>query len=191
MLAEAVDKQRGAVSGPKGERPVPSISLQVDAYIPSDYVEDENQRLRLYQRLASLKSVDDVSDLSTELRDRFGALPDPVLAILATVRIRLKASMLAIGSIAIDPTGLTIRGTPITTYDRVAVYSRFGMAARIDRGVLRVPAARLSPNRTDDVEEILDKALDVARQASGGALSASQSDELERRPVPSRRAFPT
>jgi len=167
MLAEAIEEQRGVKTAAKAERQVPSVSLQVDAYIPSEYVGDENQRLRLYQRLAALEGVEGVDDLGAELRDRFGPLPDTVQAILATVRIRIKAGLLGISSVTVDPTALVIRGTPLTPYDRSAAYVKFGAAARIERGVLRIPTARLSPNRTDDVEEILDRALALARQVLG------------------------
>jgi transcription-repair coupling factor (superfamily II helicase) len=190
MLAEAIDAQRGTASATKTERALPSISLQVDAYIPSDYVEDMNQRLRLYQRLAGAGTVGDLNDLAAELRDRFGPLPDAVLAMLATVRIRIKADLLGISSITIDPTSLIMRGNPLTPYDRAGLYGRFGMAARVDRGILRVPAPRLSPARIDDVEDILDRAITLAHLGSDGP-TPTQAQVDERRPVAARRGFPT
>jgi transcription-repair coupling factor (superfamily II helicase) len=190
MLAEAIDAQRGTTPATKTERALPSISLQVDAYIPSDFVEDMNQRLRLYQRLAGAGTVDDLNDLAAELRDRFGPLPDAVLAMLATVRIRIKADLLGISSITIDPTSLIIRGNPLTPFDRAALYGRFGMAARVDRGILRVPALRLSSARVNDVEDILDRAIALAHLGSDGP-TPTQAREDERRPVAARRGFPT
>jgi transcription-repair coupling factor (superfamily II helicase) len=188
MLAEAIDRQRGGDEPARAERAAPSISLQIDAYIPADYVDDENQRLRLYQRLAALASVDAVNDLATELRDRFGPLPDPVQAVLATVRIRIKAALLDISSIVIDPTSLVIRGTQMTNYDRADLYGRFGMAARIDRGVVRVPTSKLSPNKASDVEAIMDKALELAHLVTGISIPTTATP---REPVPARRQFPS
>jgi transcription-repair coupling factor (superfamily II helicase) len=164
MLAEAIERQRGG-RVKAAERQQPLISLPLDAYIPSEYVQDENQRLRLYQRLASLDTVEEVADLEAEIRDRFGPVPDPVRAVLATVRIRIKAAHLGIASVKLDPTLLTISGTPLTLYDRPSLYTRYGMAARIDRGILRIPAGRLSRQPGAEVEEILDRALKLAQQA--------------------------
>jgi transcription-repair coupling factor (superfamily II helicase) len=189
MLAEAVEEQRGAAPGHKTERPVPSVSLQGDAYIPTEYIDDENQRLRLYQRLAGLESVGVVGDLETELRDRFGPLPDPVLALLAAVRIRIKAAVLAIASITMEPLYLVIRGTPVTSYDRVHLYSRFGNGARIDHGVLRVPVARLATNAAADVEEILDRAIDLAEK-NAGLLPAAAASGSRRTAAHAPRGFP-
>ncbi len=162
LLAEAVNEKRGIAASGQAERIVPTIDLQVDAYIPPEYVEDENQRLRLYQRLAGFVSVDSVDDLGGEMRDRFGPLPAPVQATLAIVRIRIKAEALHIAAITVDPMWLLMRGSPDTSYDRVSLYGHFGMAARIDRGNLRVPIARVQPTAVEVVEEILDRGLALA-----------------------------
>ncbi len=188
MLAEAVNEQRGLPSSSTAERTAPVITLQVDAYIPPEYVEDENQRLRLYQRLAGLSSVEGVEDLGAEMRDRFGPLPEPVQATLAIVRIRIKAELLHISSIAVDPMWLVMRGSPSTTYDRVSLYTRYGMAARIDRGNLRVPRSKILPSGIDAAEEILDRAVEVSRASAGGTMV--RPPQTDRRPVSAGRGFP-
>src|SRR5206468_2805057 len=119
---------------------------------------------------------------------RFGPLPDPVQAVLATVRIRIKASLLDISSIVIDPTSLVIRGTQTTNFDRADLYGRFGMAARIDRGVVRVPTSKLSPNKASDDYGILDKALALAHFVTGTSIPTTV---MPREPVPARRHFPS
>ncbi|MGH2345670.1 MAG: transcription-repair coupling factor [Chloroflexota bacterium] len=159
MLAEAIERQRRGGEAAPAEAPQPVISVHVDAFIPDDYVEDGNQRLRLYQRLASVKSADEVADLEVEFRDRFGPVPDSVAAMLATVRIKVKAARLGIQDIKLDPTSLVVRGTPTTLYDRQDLYARHGMAARIDRGILRLPATRVGDEPLKVIEHILDGAL--------------------------------
>jgi transcription-repair coupling factor (superfamily II helicase) len=189
LLAEAVNEKRGISASAQPERKVPTINLQVDAYIPPEYVEDENQRLRLYQRLAGFTAVDSVNDLAAEMRDRFGPLPEPVKATLAMVRIRIKAEALHMSSITVDPMWLVMRGSIDTVYDRVALYSRFGMAARIDHGNLRVPIARVLPNVVDAAEEILDRGLVVSGTPANGRIQTPPRQD-ERRPVTAQRGFP-
>ena len=159
MLAEAIERQRNGGEAQAAELPQPVISVHIDAFIPDDYVEDGNQRLRLYQRLASVKSVSEVTDLEGELRDRFGPVPDTVAAMLATVRIRVKAAQLGIFDIKLDPTSLIVRGSPTVLFDRQELYARHGMAARIDRGILRLPASRVGDEPLKVIEHILDGAL--------------------------------
>jgi hypothetical protein len=162
--------------------------LQVDAYIPAEYVEDANQRLRLYQRLAAITSVGGVQELEVEIRDRFGPLPDPVRALLATVRIRQKAIMLDVSSVEVNPTTVTVRATPAVLFDRPALYDRYGMAARVDRGVLRVPRDRMGADPSPEIEEILDRALAVlgrkppqADHPGGSARHATSLQDALRR----------
>lgn len=62
------------------------------AGIPYDYVEDENHRLHLFRRIASLMKLEEVDALLHELRDRFGPLPHSVKRLLAITRIRIHAA---------------------------------------------------------------------------------------------------
>ena len=165
MLQEAIEVQREGKAEAQPVRAQATISLPVDAYLPAEYVEDENQRLRLYQRLAGISEVKDIDDLESEIRDRFGPLPEAVLTMLATVRIRLKALQLGISKVSLDPEALVIQGTYATLYDRMAVYARYGASARIDRGVLRLPARALGKSPIGEVEDILNKALVVTLQS--------------------------
>jgi transcription-repair coupling factor (superfamily II helicase) len=176
MLAETIEQQRGGKARVAEEKPAPSISLQVDAYIPAEYVEDANQRLRLYQRLAAIDSVTGVQELEAEVRDRFGPLPDPVRALLATVRIRQKAALLEVSAIEVNPTMVTVRATPSVLFDRPALYDRYGMSARVDRGVLRVPRGRIGANPIPELEEILDRALAVLGRDPLKASRAAPED---------------
>jgi transcription-repair coupling factor (superfamily II helicase) len=188
MLAETIEQQRGGRTRADETKPLPSINLQVDAYIPAEYVEDANQRLRLYQRLAAITSVGGVQELEVEIRDRFGPLPDPVRALLATVRIRQKAIMLDVSSVEVNPTTVTVRATPAVLFDRPALYDRYGMAARVDRGVLRVPRDRMGADPSPEIEEILDRALAVlgrkppqADHPGGSARHATSLQDALRR----------
>jgi transcription-repair coupling factor (superfamily II helicase) len=141
-------------------------------------VEDDNQRLRLYQRLAAITSVADVQELEVEIRDRFGPLPEPVRALLATVRLRQKAQLLDVAAIEVNPTTVTVRATPAVLFDRPALYERYGMAARVDRGVLRVPRQRLGANPIPEIEEILDRALAVLGR---DPLASTRPSPIDRR----------
>src|SRR5262249_22307259 len=54
----------------------PELNVDLAAYIPDDYVPDTGQRLDLYKRLADTDGEDAVRELSEEIADRFGPLPD-------------------------------------------------------------------------------------------------------------------
>ena len=55
-----------------------TIDLNVDGYIPSKYIEDEEQKIEVYKKIAAIKDIDDYRELVDELIDRFGDIPKEV-----------------------------------------------------------------------------------------------------------------
>jgi transcription-repair coupling factor (superfamily II helicase) len=76
-----------------GPSPV-AIDLPITAFIPPDYVADDEARLRLYQRFAAIEDDAALGDLLAELQDRFGKLPTEAqsLVYLASVKLRAQES---------------------------------------------------------------------------------------------------
>jgi transcription-repair coupling factor (superfamily II helicase) len=77
----------------------PVISVNVEGFLPDDYVPEVNQRLALYKRLAGAAGETEVDDLRAELADRFGPLPAPAEQLLDIVRIRVSARPVGIEKI--------------------------------------------------------------------------------------------
>src|SRR5690606_34084005 len=60
LLEEAVKERRGmAVAEP----PDPVIDLTVEAYIPSSYIADSEQKVEMYKKVAQVRSQEDADDL--------------------------------------------------------------------------------------------------------------------------------
>ena len=85
-----------AISGLKGEdleeRCEPEINLAIAAFIPEAYIPDTNQRLVLYKRLVQAESNEEVTEVISEMHDRYGHPPlaAQTLARIMELRIRLK-----------------------------------------------------------------------------------------------------
>jgi transcription-repair coupling factor (superfamily II helicase) len=69
------------------------------AFIPYNYVDDENLRVKLYGRLSSLATEAEVRELKKEFTDRFGKLPAAVHNLFEIARIRIAAAQVGIQSI--------------------------------------------------------------------------------------------
>ncbi|MEY4617427.1 MAG: hypothetical protein RJB66_2387 [Pseudomonadota bacterium] len=85
----------------KGETPPdlelePEINLRIPALIPDTYIQDIRLRLSYYKALANIQSQDDLADLEDDLKDQFGALPEPVLNLMGLMLLRLKCKQLGI-----------------------------------------------------------------------------------------------
>src|SRR5437762_2939150 len=92
MMEEAVQELRGEQVHHEIE---PEIQLGIPAFIPQDYIADENQRLVFYRRLAAIKGATDLEEVATELRDRYGPIPPMVDSFMRIMDLRrsLKSQM--------------------------------------------------------------------------------------------------
>ncbi|HME01807.1 MAG TPA: transcription-repair coupling factor [Solirubrobacteraceae bacterium] len=89
MLDEAV---RAAGPQAEGEEPAEPVRLDVnvDAYVPADYIPYEQAKIEVHRRVAGAVEVADVERLREELEDRFGPLPEPLENLLSLQRARIK-----------------------------------------------------------------------------------------------------
>jgi len=112
MLDEAV-RQAGPAEGEQGqELPEPvRLDVNVNAYVPADYVPYEQAKIEVHRRVASALEVADVERLREELEDRFGPVPEPLANLLALQRARIKFGQA--GAQAVSFRGDRLAVTPI------------------------------------------------------------------------------
>ncbi|MBO7530212.1 MAG: transcription-repair coupling factor, partial [Lachnospiraceae bacterium] len=72
MLGEAVGRLKG---DDMPEEFTTVVNLDIDAFIPREYIFNEEQKLDMYKRIASIENENDMGDMRDELLDRFGKLP--------------------------------------------------------------------------------------------------------------------
>ena len=85
------------------------VKVKTDAYIPYDYIEDENIRLSFYKKLADAKTEEQLQKLREELIDRFGPIPKEVEELFYVQRIKiLTASKENIKGIVVEPSELIL-----------------------------------------------------------------------------------
>ena len=86
MIEERAQELRGTVTVKTVES---KVELKCSAFIPEEYLPDPHQRLTLYRRLSSAKSQTQIDEIQTELRDRYGALPEPLAHLLEVVSLKI------------------------------------------------------------------------------------------------------
>lgn len=96
MLKEAVQELRGEIVEVVIE---PSIELQIDAFLPDEYITDRQTKGTLYQRMVMIKDEDAMGEMLDELVDRFGTPPQEVEKLFQIIRIKWLASSLKIQQI--------------------------------------------------------------------------------------------
>ena len=87
LMASAFDQAKGL---PYKEEAEVRIDLPLNAFIPKNYVADENLRLEAYRRIASARDDEEIAEVRAEIEDRYGSpVPDPVEALFEVARLRL------------------------------------------------------------------------------------------------------
>ena len=90
------------------ERTDVDVDLDLNAYLPNDYVPDDRQRMDVYRKLCQAATQDDLASVADEVADRFGALPAPVAKLLARHELRIHLEPYRITAVARRPAYLLI-----------------------------------------------------------------------------------
>jgi transcription-repair coupling factor (superfamily II helicase) len=88
-----------------------SIRTEVDLYFPPEYIDNDEERLRIYRRLGELSTLDEVNDFGTELNDRFGEIPENARWLLLYFKVDLLAKGLKLRNVSVK------RGNMVIEYD--------------------------------------------------------------------------
>jgi len=108
MLDEAVAASDGAADD--DWEPV-RLDVNVDAYVPADYIPYEQAKVDVHRRIAASREVADLVLLREELEDRFGDPPEPLLNLIALQQARIKLGQA--GARAVTFRGDRLAVTPI------------------------------------------------------------------------------
>ena len=115
LLAQAVEQARSDENVVQESPPViqPEFStvrvdIGIDARIPDAYINDLPLRLHIYQRLASVNTLEDVELIIQETKDRFGPIPKNVELLRFVTRIRILAENAGIERISSNDDLVTI-----------------------------------------------------------------------------------
>ena len=126
LLSEAVLKKQGKEV--KSDEETVEIDLQIDAYIPSSYIQDERQKIEMYKRIRSIDSVEAYEELLDDFIDRFGDFPDEVSALAEVGLIKHYANEIDVVSIKRKDNSVTITIAPpsATRLQGVPVFEALG-----------------------------------------------------------------
>jgi transcription-repair coupling factor (superfamily II helicase) len=118
LVGEAVQEFRGD-TGEDAALAEVKIELPVDAHLPHDYIQSERLRLEIYQRLAEVRTDEDVAEIVEELTDRYGEPPAPVASLLQVARFRGRARRAGLTDVTLQ--GKYVRFAPVEVPDSAKV----------------------------------------------------------------------
>src|SRR5712671_5975879 len=93
------------------------LNLALNLRLPNEYIPEENQRLRMYKRIAGVENVEQLADVRSELEDRYGPLPAPVSNLLDAAALKLLSERVGVLGIDRKRESIQIRFSEQATVD--------------------------------------------------------------------------
>ncbi len=155
LLERTVEELRTGQELPEVET---AINLKLDLKIPSDFINDELQRLRIYKQIATTRSESELDSLYRELEDRFGALPLPVRNLLEYARLRILGRARSVLSIDRTGQGIDIRFHETARIDPERIIEIVGSGERVVFAPPTTLRLKITGPRADlfaNIEELL------------------------------------
>jgi transcription-repair coupling factor (superfamily II helicase) len=119
MVADAVDEFKTGYFDEKPKNNECKVELPVNAHLPIEYIESERLRLDLYRRIADAQNDEALAEISGELIDRFGPIPEAAQELMAVASLRLFAKSLGLTDVSIS--GKNLRLTPVELPESVQI----------------------------------------------------------------------
>ncbi len=178
LLEQAVGEVQGLEEKPELDT---RMELQINAFLPEEYVSSELMRIEIYKRIAMIEDEAGRLDIEEELVDRFGDIPEPVVNLMRIAQLRAITRRLGISHFLIRQDGIHLRLNESHTPDPLALFSAlkqtdprlFFSAKKVPELVLRqegLTAESALPLATQVLGQLLQnvKALQDAQKAEPG-----------------------
>ncbi len=151
MLEEAVRKIMG-----EDERPAhagTSINLGISVRIDASYIPEENQRLRMYKRIAGAEDAATLADVRAELQDRYGDPPKSVLNLLAAGELRLLCEQLGIAQLDRKRTQIDLPGAASKPEPQQSLARRPHLAKTVAKAFVEMLHIRFAATAADSTQQ--------------------------------------
>ncbi|MFL5846308.1 MAG: TRCF domain-containing protein, partial [Solirubrobacteraceae bacterium] len=120
MLEEAIAARDA--EGFADEREPVRLDVNVDAYVPADYIPYEQAKIDVHRRIAGARDVAELMALRDELDDRFGPPPEPLLNLVMLQQARIRLGEAGATAVTLRKGRLTV--TPVDLGEDAAAQLR-------------------------------------------------------------------
>ncbi len=178
MLQEAVGRIKGET---QEEHVGVQLNLGISLRIDPSYIPEENQRLRMYKRIAGATDTGVLTDVRAEMIDRYGELPESVVNLLAASEVRLQCER--IGLAQLDRKRVQLEENKQKIFREMLIL-KFDTKAKIDPGMLMKMVSRNTKKGAQFTPQgVLRWPLSSANAADVIAETKSLLEQLDLAPV--------
>ncbi|MDR2709281.1 MAG: transcription-repair coupling factor [Elusimicrobiota bacterium] len=102
LLKQEGQKIKGAEISQDEDETLCEIALKITAFIPENFINDENTRIAFYRKLAEAANNEQIEKIRLEVIDRFGKIPSEMQLLFESAKLRLFAAKLSLERISQD-----------------------------------------------------------------------------------------
>ena len=155
MLERAARQMEGEEPG---EEVRTTLNLGVDIRLPESFIEESNQRLMFYKKIASATNPEELENIRVEMEDRFGHLPDQGEHLFRLAELRLLGQQLRVRTIDVSEGALQVKfggNSPLDPERLIALIAARDDVSLTAAGVLRLADPGTPPQRLQGVLDML------------------------------------
>src|SRR6201986_3284232 len=158
MLEHAGNELRGEELP---QRPTTQLNLGISLKIDEEYIGEENQRLRIYKKIAGAQDEGMLGEVRAELEDRYGELPVSVHHLLEAASLRLQCERTGVAQVDRKRDQIHVRFTGQASIDPGRLMKLVAQNAKkgaqfTPQGVLRFPLNATEPGEVlDEIRALL------------------------------------
>ena len=90
-----------------------TVELPLNIGIPESYIEDDQTRIKLYRRMASVNKEEELDALDAEFTDRFGPLPAEIRNLIFQIRIKIFAEQIGLSAVVKEGNDIVLKFPPL------------------------------------------------------------------------------
>ena len=110
MYCRLMEETLAEVQGRRETRDLETrVDLRVDAFLGTDYIPEEKQRMEMYKRIASIVTDEERADVTDELIDRYGTLPPAAETLLDVSQLRALCNRVGVSNVSRGKEGLVMK----------------------------------------------------------------------------------
>ncbi len=116
LYCQLIDEAVAAFAGREGEAEEPEpvrLDVGVDAYLPASYIPFEAAKIDVHRRVAAARRAGELRQITDELIDRFGPLPDEVANLMTLQKSRIDLGVAGATAVQFRGGKVTITGVEL------------------------------------------------------------------------------
>ena len=133
-----------------------TIDLNVSSYIPDKYIENSTQKIEVYQNIALCRTEEDIKNVTEDIVDRFGKMPQEMTSLIEIARIKEMCKNIGIVKIMQKEDKVVFYfNAEDFALDVADLISKYGNRIKFSTGIIPYVTLTIKNNVLDEVLEFL------------------------------------